>query len=324
MTGRSNALRWPVQAPRGRVHLTGLQWQLWWLLSRPRRTWMHGDVTLARLSTLTGSSRGRCWHAMSRLRSLELVSWRAYPVMELVPDRRPRRWSPGRRGRLLVWIPAPARRARLTAAAGLRGHTGNDSVSGPFGAYIAREGLTAALRRRLGSRRLAELSTYGGTARRPWRGPPRVLYARCPAGHRLRIGRRSWGLGPDWAPSVTARFEGPCRRCGSTVVEEIRVELAPPLPRGLSAGELADPALLAARIDSARRLAAGELHPAVRERLRRDYLERPPGYVGRWPGPLIERAGDVAAALEVARLGRVSGDGRRGDPTTSPDNTPEE
>lgn len=309
-TARSNALRWPAQAPRGRVYLTGLQWHLWWLLSRPRRTWTHGDVTLSKLSSLTGSSRGRCWHALTRLRSLELVSWRPWPEMELVPERRPRRYSPGRRGRLLVWIPRAAQRARLSAAAGLRRPTSNDSVSGPFGAWIAREGLAAALRRRLGSRRLGNLSTAGGFGARPWRGPPRVLYALCPAGHRLRIGRRSWALGPDWAPSIGVRFEGPCRTCGADVVEDVAVELAPPVPRGLSAAELADPALLAARIDSARReLARVALHPAVREQLRRDYVDRPAGYTGRWPTPLVQRAAEVASRIVSRQPDGARGEG---------------
>ncbi len=309
MTGRSNALRWSVNAPRGPVYLTGLQWSLWWLLSRPRRSWSHGDLTLTKLSTLTGSSRGRCWHALSRLRSLELVSWRAWPAMPLDPERRPRRYSPGCRGRLLVWIPKAARDARLAGPPGGPRRTPIDSVSGPFGTYLAREGLEAAWRRRksgAGARpsRPSAWPDYPGdadTARRPRRGPPRVLYARCPSGHRLRAGRRSWIEGPSWAPSLSARFEGRCRLCAADVVELVTVTLPPPPPRGLSDAELTDPATLAGRIDSARRLLDDpSLHPAVREQLRRDYTDRPPGYTGRWPTPVFDRAGEL---LRRARLG---------------------
>jgi len=72
------------------------------------------------------------------------------------------------------------------------------------------------------------------------------------------------------------------------------VTLPPPPPRGLSELEAADPATLQRRIDSARRMLADPtLHPAVREQLRRDYIDRPPGYTGRWPTPPFERAGEI-------------------------------
>lgn len=321
MTGRSNALRLPVRAPRGVVYLTGLQWTLWWILSRPRRSWTHGDLTLERLSQLTGSSRGRCWHALTRLRSLELVSWRAWPAMPTEPDRRPRRFSPGCRGRLLVWIPAASRAARRGALGAIR-HGAIDSVSGTYGAYASARGASVAWLAR--HPQPGRLRIWPPLERPPTprRRPPRVVYGRCPVGHAVRLGRRTWIEGPPWAPSIAARFVGRCRRCDAVVVDGFELELPPPPPRGPSPAELADPAVLERR----RRLAAELLADpstsvALRERIRRDYLEPPGPDSDRYRPPAsVERAGDVVERLAPHILG-PAGRGRGGedeDPSGDP------
>lgn len=314
MIGRSNALRMPVAAPRGTVYLTGLQWTIWWLLTRPRRQWSHGDMTLAKLADLTGSSRGRCWHALTRLRSLELVSWRAWPAMPLTePPHRQRRTSPGCRGRLLVWIPPRAQAARTASLRAFRLGQ-NDSLSGTYGAYASARGAADAWRaRRTGRRRDLAPRLDRPT---PRRGPPRVVYGRCPVGHTVRLGRRSWIEGPEWRPSITATFIGTCRRCHALVSDGFELELPPEPGRGPSPAELADPATLERRRKLAAELLADPMTaPSLRERIRRDYVERPPD-APPWRPAAPESTGHLVRASPIwraylAQHGQAAVGGRR-------------
>lgn len=250
----SNALRWGVRAPHGRtVYLTGSQRALLWYL---RRSAHRGRaLTLEQMAEAVGtSSRGRVWHQLRRLRQLELVGARSW-----APNGKRR----GRLARFLLWIPAAARAAYLGPAP--RG--GNDSVSTPPG-FISPAGVRAAW---VGS---GAPPFAAGPPRLsgPRRGhPPRVVYARCPAGHRLVARRSLWTRD---AGRLVAEWTGFCRSCSRPVVERVDLRLAAAPARALSPAELADPATLEAR----RRLAAqlledGTLPAAVRERLTRDYLE---------------------------------------------------
>lgn len=298
----SNALRIPVEGPRGTVWLTSLQWTLWWYLRRPRRR--TARLTLAHLEAVTGAGRGSCWRALTRLRSLELLGWRAIPTMELVADRRPRRYSPGCRAHLITWIPAPARRA--TSAALRRSTSGaNDSVSSPYGTYLTRTRVETAWA--AGTRRQPpRFGRPAGGLTGPRRGPPHILYGRCPANHSIRLGRWSWRTGPAWAPFLAAEFRGACRPCSADVVERLELVLPPPAGRGSSPAELADGGLVDRRIALASTFVDQRLHPAVGEQLRRDYLERDPA-APPWRPPTVSRVGslldDLAAQLHSGSRG---------------------
>lgn len=324
----SNALRWPVKAPRGTVYLTSLQWALWWYLRRPKST-RRGRVTLEQLSGITGSSRGRVWHALARLRSLELLGWRAWPAMPVDSERKwhgqlvkVRRQSPGCRGHLLVWIPTKTAHAFRDALAS-RQRTPIDSVSGSYGAYVSARGTRGAVDAWT-QRRNPPAASDRRARDGPHRGrPPAVVYARCPAGHSTRLGRTSWIEGPPWDPYLEARFVGACRRCGAGVVESIELRLPAPPPRGPSAGELAEPELRDRRRAAALALLEDPSTPRVLvERIRRDYLEPPADLARpdgsdqvrsgqpapeRWRSPLeLETAGGILAGLADGLRARAS------------------
>lgn len=254
----SSRLVWPVASPwalraRGRptAYLSSRQRALLWYVTA---TLKRGDRTLAELATGVGvTSRGQISRELRRLRQLELIGYQT------------RR---GRHGRHRLWLPMPVRRLRA-GLAGTRLPRGNDSTSTPFGGFISRQGLEQALRR--GS---APPVTGGNGARDgPRRGqdPPRVLYSRCPAGHKLRTGRRSWRAAPG---SFHGTWEGYCQRCGGRrVIERLDLELAIPA-RALSAAELADPELRERRRREAVRMVRDPATPLrLREQLRRDYLD---------------------------------------------------
>ncbi len=276
--GRSSARRFPVASARGTVYLTGLQWELW----RQTTAWRHhhrGLITLTRLQVMTRSSRGRCWHALARLRQLGLIGFRAWPVMdpagELVHaagtalgEVRPRRPSPGCRGQLLVWQPRGARLARSlrwTDPAAI------DSTSTPYGRYLSREGLSTAAARQ--PHRWCPPGTGGCGARAgPRRGhaAPRALWSHCPVGHRVRLQRRSWTVA---AALLTWRGEGWCRRCRAGTVETIELP-HPVLARPFSVSELVDPAVFERRRQAAAELIiARRLRADRADRYRVDYLE---------------------------------------------------
>lgn len=263
-----NALRWPVATPAGTRYLSsGQRATLTLVRLRLRR----GPATLDELARLTGTgSRGRLWQRLDRLRSLGLIGFRAASPGRIratpcerhgaTPDRC--RHSPGRgHGRLLVWIPRAARRL------GPRPRWRNDSVSTPFGGFLTREGLAAATTRGGGPPGSGGRGALAG----PRRGPPRVLYGRCPAGHRCRLGRRSL-TGSELA--LVAAFRGSCRRCGRRVAELVTIRWQPPAARPLSPAELEDPAVLEDRRRRAAELVADPATPwRLRVQLTRDYLE---------------------------------------------------
>lgn len=292
MTGRSNAWRFPVEGPAGRtLYLTGLQWQLYWTVRHLRD--FRGQWTLARFSELTGSSRGRCWHALARLRSLDLIGFRAWPVMERDPDRTPRRYSPGRLGRLLLWLPRRLQLARGPARAGspAGSHpTRIDSVSTPSGRFLTRDGLSRAFARDPDRWRPPGPGSDAGTGPRRGR-PPRVLWSRCPAGHRVHLQRRTWTVR---RATVSGVFEGRCGRCGQDSREAIELRRLDPA-RPLTPAEVADPGLFAGRAAAAAAVVAAEAGPLeLREVLHRDYLDPERPRAALRPGP--QPAGRLAAA----------------------------
>lgn len=249
-----NALRWPV---RGRYLSTGQRATLTLchsLAARRRR------FTLAELAAWSGtSSRGRAHDRLARLRSLGLIGFRA--------DR-------GRNGRIRVWI-RPELRHGVSSAA-YRGRPAvNDSLS-PYGGFLTPTRAAAEWSASRSRRRPpGSPGPSGLTGPRRGRRPPRVLWAKCPAGHTVTTGRRSWTerIRP---PSLHAVYLGRCRRCSAEVRESL--ELVVTLePRALSPAELADPALLARRQAAAAAIVADSgLSLAVRASLERDYLA-PPG-----------------------------------------------
>lgn len=218
--------------------------------------------------------------------------------MEKVPGRRPRRFSPGCRGHLRHWIPRAARDAHRSTLRAWRSPGAIDSVSGPYGMFITREGVERDYVGRQPPR-----FRRAGASTGPRRGPPHRLYARCPAGHWTGCGRWSWRAGPAWAPSLVAEWRGRCRRCGAEVSERVDLAMPPEPGRGPSPAELADPGLVATRSGSAAELlAAPGLHPALAEQLRRDYIERDPAAPPwRPPSPRRIRFEELEAAIAQRR-----------------------
>ena len=268
----SSALRYPVASPwklerRGQAtaYLSARQAAL--LIFVQRRRALRREWTLADLCRWTGiPSRGQAWHELRRLRQLGLIAYR-----------RPRR---GPHASHRFWIPRP----RWKLAAAIRGQRfpkANDSLSTPSG-FISRIGVDRAERNRVappGSRASAARSPAPGRGR----PPPRVLYARCPAGHTVRPHRTSWRRG---ASSFHGEWQGFCGRCRQPIRETIDlvVELE---ARPLSADELADPELRERRRRAALEALADPTTPyAVREQLRRDYLAPPAPATDRRPGNL--------------------------------------
>jgi len=217
-----------------------------------------GPTTTRNLAELLGRrSGGRVDRQLGRLRQLGLIGYQGVR---------------GRRGCIRWWFPASARRA-YRGAHGRRLPRGNDSLSTPFGGFITARGVAGAWTGRHPPR--------FGRSRRPHRPPsgapetpPRVLYAKCPAGHQSRIGRRSWRRA---AGELRAEWRGTCRRCSRAIRELVVLQLPLPEPRAPSAAELADPSLRARRAAEARRLVADPATgPELRETLTRDYLSGPP------------------------------------------------
>jgi hypothetical protein len=267
----SAALRYPVASPwklerqgQATAYLSARQAAL--LIFLQRRRALRRQWTLAELCRWTGiPSRGQAWHELRRLRQLDLIAYT-----------KPRR---GARGYHRFWIP----RKRWALALALRGRRlrrDNDSLSTPSG-FVSRIGVEQAERNRAappGSRGPAAL-----TGPRRGRPPPRVLYARCPAGHTVRPQRTSWRRG---ASSFHGEWQGFCGRCRQPIRETIDlvVELE---ARPLSAEELADPELRERRRRAALEALADPATPyAVREQLRRDYLAPPAPATDRRPGNL--------------------------------------
>lgn len=154
--------------------------------------------TLDDAAAAVGLDRSSISRGLDRLASLSLIG---------------RRSRPGRGHRTVVWRIGKTRalieRARRASAE----HSGNVATSTPFGGYLSREGLAAAggtLRRGAGSaRRLT---------------PPRLLYARCPAGHRVRLARWNLRRSPD-GRRADGTWTGWCRRCAAPTSTSLTMQL---------------------------------------------------------------------------------------------------
>lgn len=279
----SNALRWPVSSPwklerhgRPTAYLSSQQRAVLLYLAASRK---RGKRTLEEMTHVLGmTSRGQLSRELRRLRQLDLIGYRT------------RR---GARGWHALWLNRKAARLRALR----RQRRDNDSLSTPAG-FISRSGVENASQ----SRRRPPPRAGAAARDGPRRGldPPRVLYARCPAGHQVLLPRGPWtrALGGGL---LRAEWNGVCRPCGNRPVREtVELVLLPAASRPLSPGELADPELLARRRRQALEAIADPSTPLqVVEQLRRDYLDRQaPPPPSDTPGPL---AGDVDRALRRRR-----------------------
>lgn len=256
----SGAWRWPVSSPwqagdwgngTGIAYLSAWQRALLLYLSRSTKK---GPRTLEEMAKVLGiTSRGQVSRELRRLRQLELIGYKT------------RR---GAHGFHRLWLNRAAARLRAIRAAHRRG---NDSPSATFGGFLSRDGLEKAERDRRRPPSRAGAAARDG----PRRGhrPPRLLWARCPVGHRTILGRRSSESAPD-GQLLRAVFTGICRRCHGRPVSEIFEMAFVPVPlEPLSAAELADPEQLERR----RRMAASFLAEGLKvdERVLRRYLDEP-------------------------------------------------
>lgn len=275
----SPALRWAVPAPRGVVWLsTDQRMQLYVIRAQVGV----GPTTTGRLAVLLDRpSRGQVWNQLARLRQLGLIGFRAYPVMERTGRERARggtrRPSPGRSGRLLVWIPKAARiahRAALDDSLRWRDAVRNALTSTYYIGFSSPDRASEWWRARL--QRGGPLLPGRAAARdgpRRGRRPPVAVSAHCPAGHRIAATRTSWREGP---PAWVAEYRGRCRPCGADVIERIVVELPAAPGRPNSPAELVDPGLRPRRAIVARAVLTeppGIRKLAQRIRLERDYLD---------------------------------------------------
>lgn len=199
----SNALRWPVMGPGGRVFLSTGQRTLLSVLRASRRR----RATLDELTAWSGGvSRGRTADRLARLRELGLIGYSA------------------QRGRLgcTRWWFGRLRRGIATAIRRARQGALNDSVP-PSGGYVS---LRAYARRSPVDLGIRGHPPGAGRTRAgvgPRRGrPPRILYGHCPAGHSTRIGRWSWMTSVG---RLEATYRGRCRRCSAALVETLSLEL---------------------------------------------------------------------------------------------------
>ena len=232
----SSALRWPVSSPwklrHERTPTAYLSSQQRVVLLYLSRSTKRGRRTLEEMTkTLGMTSRGQLSRELRRLRQLELIGYST---------------RLGAHGSHRLWLTRAAARMRAIRHARARG---NDSTSTTFGGFLSLDGLRKAeLARRRPPARAGAAARDGP---RRGRRPPNVVLARCPLGHPTRLGRRSSEVAPS-GQLVRAVFTGICRRCGDRPVSEIfEMAVVAPPPRPLSAAELADPALLEARIRQA-------------------------------------------------------------------------
>ncbi len=194
----SSALSWPKRERwTGQTYWlsAGQRSLLFWLEARMARGWH--TFTLDDASAAVGVDRSNISRGLDRLASLSLIG---------------RRSRPGRGHRTVVWRihknRALAERARRAAPDAGR----NVATSTPYGGYLSREALASAPG---GSGR------GSGSARRL--APPRLLYARCPAGHRVRLARWSVRRFPDGRADGT--WTGWCRRCASWTGTAVTMQL---------------------------------------------------------------------------------------------------
>lgn len=302
----SPALRWE-QRRRGSVRYLSSGQAALLTVCRHLVARGRGSVTLEQLARLSGSAytrgddgatvpnRGRTSDRLARLRLLGLVGYKA---------------QRGRTGRIRLWI-SPLGRFGAGTTAYRRRAIGrfNDSTSPP-GGYLTRErGLEASWRRGRGGGPPGAGPTRPVVGPRRGRRPPRILYAKCPAGHPARIGLAAWKA---TATTLEASWHGSCRRCRRPILEATTLRLELP-PRPPSAGELAEPDLRRRRVAAAVDLAAwGGLSLELREQLERDYLAGPlesPGAARDSGGPgrvltgravPLHSASGILATLEAA------------------------
>ena len=226
---RSAALSWPKRERwSGQTYWLsrGQRSLLFWIESRMAKG--HHTFTLDIAAAAVGVDRSTVSRALDRLASLSLIG---------------RRSTRGRFGRTLVWRVGKSRAlAERAARSASPERTGNVATSTPFGGYLSREALASAAgdgRRAFGSaRRLA---------------PPRLLYARCPAGHRVRLTRWQLRRSPDGS-RVDGTWKGWCRRCAAFHAEQLTIVIEPEDGRA---------ALSERRRLRANDLAAGRIEPGA-------------------------------------------------------------
>lgn len=194
--GTPSTLAWPVRRPYtgDLVYLSaGQRHLLFWVQRRHR-------FSTVEASRVTGLDPSNVSRGLRRLASLALIGHRAYR---------------GRNGFHVVW--SIGRSRALTEAAGrLSWPTAKVATSTPFGGYLTRERWERAAR--AGER---------DAVRRP--SPPRLLYDRCPAGHRVRLARfRTEHPGRD-GRTMAGSWTGWCRRCRADVTHSLRVTLGRPV-----------------------------------------------------------------------------------------------
>lgn len=217
--GRRSRLIWPA-----RERWTGNQV---WLSSGQRALlfYLRGQLAAGRhefriddLARITGLDRSNVSRGLDRLASLSLIG---------------RRSTRGCMGRTIVWNVGRRRAWTEAQTAALRfrrpiNPRGNVATSNPFGVYLSREGWQTAIRN--GQDRAVRRLT-----------PPRTLYGRCAARHRVRLTRWTFRRTPGDRPGVVRSFEGvwlgKCRRCGERVrlADSVTVP-APSRPGWESAG----------------------------------------------------------------------------------------
>lgn len=274
--GTSGPLLWPVAGPAyigrdgpggelvtvspGTRWLSAGQRTLLWAAERKIGRRGEWTTTLEEISALLGStSRGRTRQQLARLRQLGRLGFRTVR---------------GRRGHTVVWLPAAALDARRRWSGPRRRSfaTGNDSPSSIpryIGAHGWRRSWSSGGPPGAGGNDAAGARPPAGVRR----APPRVLYSRCPAGHRSRLGRRSWRWGSE---TVSAEWAGRCHRCARPFRELVTLQLALPEPRPVSAAELADPGLRLKRQAAAAAIVSDpSTSRSLREQLTRDYLSPP-------------------------------------------------
>jgi hypothetical protein len=142
--------------------------------------------TIEQLSRLAGIDPSNVSRGLDRLASLEIIG---------------RRSTRGRLGKTVTWALKP----RTSPALRRRS---NVATTTSFGGYLTRERWLSDVKRGE-DRAVRRLS------------PPRVLYGRCAAGHRCRLGRWKWTRIPSTDPTVARSFDGEwrgrCGRCGEHV-----------------------------------------------------------------------------------------------------------
>lgn len=197
---RAAALSWPKRERwSGQTYWLsrGQRSLLFWIESRMAKG--HHTFTLDIAAAAVGVDRSTVSRALDRLASLSLIG---------------RRSTRGRLGRTLVWRVGKSRAlAERAARSASPERTGNVATSTPFGGYLSRERLAAVA---------ADGRGGSGSARRL--APPRLLYARCPAGHRVRLTRWQLRRSPDGS-RVDGTWKGWCRRCAGFHAEQLTIAL---------------------------------------------------------------------------------------------------